>query len=124
MGRFLLDIRIAEDGVDASRDCDCAGVRSRAIFVGPGSCLTTGMPGSLISIKSSSSSDAGVIPPNFVVSESVRLDHTPSGSTVTWSMSGDVDCRMSSTYLYDLLGRETDMSRGYGLTGRLGEIRS
>lgn len=112
MGRFLLDMRIAEDGVDASRDCDCAGVRSRAIFVGPGSCLTTGIPGSLISIKSSSSSDAGVIPPNFVPSESVRLDHAPSGSTVTWSMSGNVDCRMSSTYLSELLERETDMSRG------------
>jgi hypothetical protein len=78
---FLLDRRATEDGVDAS--LDCAGVLCRAMFGGPGSCFTEGTPGSLISIKSSSSSDAGVIPPKLTMSESIGPDHAPSGSTVT-----------------------------------------
>jgi hypothetical protein len=97
--RFLLDNRAAEDGVDASRDLDWAGVRSSMMFTDIGSCFTVETPGSLISIRSSSSSLAGVCPPRFTVSASVGAAHTPSASTTTESTSRDVDPRISSTYL-------------------------
>lgn len=101
-GRFLLDSRAAEDGVDASRDLDWAGVRSSMMFADIGSCFTAELPGSRISIRSSSSSSslAGVLPPRFTASASLGADHVPSGSTTTESTSVNVDLRISSTYLY------------------------
>lgn len=108
----MLDNRATEDGVDASLDLDWAGVRSSMKFVDIGSCLT-GSPGSLISIRSSSSSLAGVRPPSFMVSASSGADHLPSGSTTTESTVGDVDPRISSTYLND----RSQMTSGYKTQG-------
>lgn len=97
-GRFLfdMDMRAAEDGVDASRDW--AGVHSSEML-GPieGSFFTV-MPGSVISMRSSSS-DAGVPSPSWIGPVSSGADQTPSGSTTTCSASVEVDRRMSSTYL-------------------------
>lgn len=98
-GLFLLESRAAEDGVEVSRDW--AGVRSSMMLEGIGSCLTDLTPGSVISIRSSSSSSvAGVTPPRLIVSASFGFDQTPSGSTTTCSTSDEVDRRMSFTYLY------------------------
>lgn len=102
-GRFLLEKRMAEDGVDASRDLDWAGVRSNMAVVVQelGSRLMVGAPGSVISIRSSSPSPslAGVRPPRFTASFSLGADQTPSGSTTTDSVSLDVESRISLTYL-------------------------
>jgi len=98
---------------------------------GIGSCFTGLMPGSLISIKSSSSSFvAGVTPPSLAPFASFGVAQAPSGSMMTCSTSGEVDRRMSSTYLYPYKSNEQrPLGRGgchpwFGLTGQLAVIRN
>lgn len=101
-GRLLVDWRTAEEVDEGSRDC--RGVCCKGKSIETGSCFTgvrAGViPGSFISINSSSSSVGGVAPLVFVASSSLGLDHSPSGSMITCSVSAGVERRISSTYLH------------------------
>jgi hypothetical protein len=99
-GRLVLeDGRRADEAVDCSRD------RSGVIFcngrwIDLGSSFKAEIRVSCISMRSSSAS-AFIAPfPNPIDDlVSPGFDHSPLGSTVTCSTAGEVDRRISSTYL-------------------------
>lgn len=97
-GLLLVEGRAAEGAEDGS--LDWIGVCCKDNVVETGSCLMGVNPGSLTSMRSSSSDVGWEAPLVPVVSSPLGVVHVPSGSMTTCSTSVDVEWRMSSTYLH------------------------